>query len=594
MCAINGFNFKDDHLLKKMSSITSSRGPDNEGFYSSNNFSLSHNRLAIIDPTPKSNQPYYYKDLILSFNGEIYNYKQLKKKLESKGHNFFTNSDTEVVIRLFKEYGINSLKMLSGIFSIALYDKRKDLLYLSRDIIGVKPLYYYFDIHKKLFFFSSLIKPILLSVTSKSINEGSVLSYSNFNRNDLRETYFKDVFKLLPGEILIFDNIKKEISKSQLLKFDFKYDFHKKDLRKNINNIFSNQFISDVPIALSLSGGIDSNLIFSELIKSKNNNFNCYSVFFSESEKFSTDFKIADKVCKKNQIDLIPVEVSSKDFIDYSEKIVNIVEEPVGNSNSIANYILSKKVKEKVLFSGDGGDEIFTGYKRYKSIYFINLMNKFNPFRFLDINTNIKNLNRFFMKNSREMYLSFSEQNLFESQKNVYKNFRYLKFRDLNGMLNHSKSFDKNKLSNVMFHDLDTWIPNDILLRNDKIYAHSGIEVRVPFLDKQIIENYLMIKEFHKYGPFFNYKHMIIKEFKELQTINKVKLGFNSPFASWLRNQIFEYAKSILSKDYYDSSKILNINNCQNLLNLHKKKYFDPHLIWNLINIQIFLREFRL
>ncbi len=153
MCAINGFNFKDDHLLKKMSSITGSRGPDNEGFYSSNNFSLSHNRLAIIDPTPKSNQPYYYKELILSFNGEIYNYKQLKKKLENKGHNFFTNSDTEVVIRLFKEYGINSFKMLSGIFSIALYDKYKDLLYLSRDVVGVKPLYYYFDLHKKLFFF---------------------------------------------------------------------------------------------------------------------------------------------------------------------------------------------------------------------------------------------------------------------------------------------------------------------------------------------------------------------------------------------------------------------------------------------------------
>tara|TARA_B100001057_G_scaffold496374_1_gene597700 strand:+ start:6315 stop:8099 length:1785 start_codon:yes stop_codon:yes gene_type:complete len=594
MCAINGFNFKDDHLLKRMSSMTYSRGPDNEGLFSSDKFSLAHNRLAIIDPTPKSNQPYYYEELVLSFNGEIYNYKELKSKLESKGHKFLTNSDTEVVIRLFKEYGTNSFKLLSGIFSIAIYDKQKDTLYLIRDIVGVKPLYYHFDIHKKNFFFSSLIKPLLLSMTSRSINEKSILSYSNFNRNDLRETYFKNIFKLLPGEILIFNNKKKEISRFQLLEFEFEYDFSKKDLRNNIRDIFSGQFISDVPIALSLSGGIDSNLIFSELIKSKNNRFNCYSVFFSNSEKFSKDFKIADEVCKKNKMNLIPVEVTSKDFIDYSEKVVNIVEEPVGNTNSISNYILSKKVEEKVLFSGDGGDEIFTGYNRYKSIYLINLLNKFNPFSCLNINSNIKNLNRFFIKNSREMYLTFSEQNLFKSQANVYKNFRFLNDKDLNEMFNHSKSYNKNKLSNVMFHDLDTWIPNDILLRNDKIYAHSGIEVRVPFLDKKIIENYLMINEFNKYGLFFKYKHMITNEFKELQSISKIKLGFGSPFTSWLRNEIYDYAKSILSKDYYNSSELLNLHNCQNLLDTHKKKYFDPYLLWNLINIQIFLKEYRL
>ena len=192
------------------------------------------------------------------------------------------------------------------------------------------------------------------------------------------------------------------------------------------------------------------------------------------------------------------------------------------------------------------------------------------------------------------MYLTFSEQNLFKSQTNVYKNFRFLNDKDLNEMFNHSKSYNKNKLSNVMFHDLDTWIPNDILLRNDKIYAHSGIEVRVPFLDKKIIENYLMINEFNKYGLFFNYKHMITNEFKELQSINKTKLGFGSPFTSWLRNEIYDYAKSILSKDYYNSSELLNLNNCQILLDTHKKKYFDPYLLWNLINIQIFLREYKL
>lgn len=594
MCAINGINFRDDNLLKKMSSITNSRGPDNEGFFLSSNFSLAHNRLAIIDPTPKSNQPFYFKKLVISFNGEIYNYKELKKILQKKGYSFITNSDTEVIIKLFSEYGVESFKMLSGIFSISIYDQNEDQLYLIRDIVGVKPLYYHFDINKKKFFFSSLIKPILLGISSKMINENAIISYSNFNRNDFRETYFKDIFKVLPGELLIFDNKKKNFFRTQLLKFNLKSNLENRNLKKDISSIFSDQFISDVPVALSLSGGIDSNLIFLELLKKKNDKFNCYSVFFSDSKKFSKDFEIANEICRENKITLSPVEVKSQDLINETEEIVDIVEEPVGNSNSISNYILSQKVNEKVLFSGDGGDEVFTGYDRYKSIYILNLINKFNPFKNLNFQTRNKNFNRLFIKNSRDMYLTFSEQNLFKSQKQVYKNFKLLNSKDLNLILNHSINQKRNRLSNVMYHDLDTWIPNDILLRNDKIYANSGIEVRVPFLDKKIIENYLMIDEFNKYGFFFNYKHMLTKEFKELKKINKIKLGFNAPFASWLRNDLFDYAKLILSKDYYDSSSILDFENCQNLLKTHKSSYYDPHLIWNLINIQIFLRKFRI
>ncbi len=593
MCGINGFNFKNDELIKKMSSLTFSRGPDYEGFFSSERFSFSHNRLSIIDPLQRSNQPFLEDELVLSFNGEIYNHKELRKKLEFKGYNFLTSSDTEVIIKLFKEYGIDSFRMLSGIFSIALYDKRKDCLYLIRDIVGIKPLYYLYDNLKKKFFFSSLIKPLLLNLESKEINNLSVLSYANFNRNDFAETFFKKIFKVIPGELIIFDNKNKILNKEHFLKYNFNYNYDQKSIKKNIENIFSNQFVSDVPVALSLSGGIDSNLIFSELIKSQNK-FNCYSVFFSNSKKHSNDFLLASELCRSHNIDLTPVEVSPKDFINYSEKIVNIVEEPVGNSNSIANYILSKNVNEKVLLSGDGGDEIFTGYDKYKSIYILNLINKFNPFCNLNLRFKAKNLNRIFINNSKDMYLSFSEQNLFKRQKSVYKNFRYFEREDLDFIFNHSKKTFKNKLSNVMFHDLDTWIPNDILLRNDKIYAHSGIEVRVPFLDQQIIENYLMIDGYKKYGPFISYKHLISKHFREIKTKNKIKMGFNTPFASWLRNEIYDFAKNILSKEYYNSSNILDLKECENLLNLHKKKYFDPYLLWNLINIQIFLKEFKI
>ena len=147
-------------------------------------------------------------------------------------------------------------------------------------------------------------------------------------------------------------------------------------------------------------------------------------------------------------------------------------------------------------------------------------------------------------------------------------------------------------LSNAMFHDLDTWVPNDILVRNDKIYGDKGIEARVPFLDKNIIEDYLMLRDFKKYGFFFKSKNILIKNYTNLnKLILKKKMGFISPFASWLRQEIYDFGKDVLSKHYYDSSKIINFEFCQKLLERHRIEYCDPYLIWNLISLQIFLRK---
>tara|TARA_B100000795_G_scaffold269992_1_gene261703 strand:- start:1768 stop:3549 length:1782 start_codon:yes stop_codon:yes gene_type:complete len=590
MCGINGFNFQDKELLNKMTNITGPRGPDFTGYTSLPEYSVSHNRLAIVDTHARANQPYLFENLIISFNGEIYNHLELKKLLEQKGYKFKTTSDTEVIIKLFKEYGVDSFIKLSGIFAISIYDKLTKKLYLIRDVLGVKPLYYYFNEVKKKFYFSSLVKPLLLSINQKQLNLEAIESYSNFNRNDLNETYFKNIFKVLPGELIIFEN--QNLKKIKLLRFNFRKD-NIKDLSNEVTQTFSKQFISDVPVALSLSGGIDSNLILSQLLKNKNNNFNTYSVFFEGSKKFSKDFDIAKDIAKENDLNFNPVGIKPSDFIETADKIVDIVEEPVGNTNSVANYILSKNVNEKVLFSGDGGDEVFTGYDRYKSIHKINLLNCINPFKKLNLKFKNKNINRFFLKNSKELFLSFSEQNLFKNQNKVYKNFRFFKIEDLNNTLNHSLNMKDNcKLSSVMYHDLDTWVQNDILLRNDKIYANSSVELRVPFLDQNIIENYLMIDDQLKYGPFMQYKYLLKKTFKNQLKVNtKIKLGFNSPFSGLLRNELYNFAKDILSKDYHDSSDILNLSECNKLLEKHKNTYNDPFQIWNLISLQIFLRK---
>ena len=591
MCGINGFNFKNDELIVKMSSCTKSRGPDFTDYFKSENYSVSHNRLAIIDPESRSNQPFRFKNLILSFNGEIYNFLELKEKLKSKGYNFSTNSDTEVIIKLFYEYEEESFKFLSGIFALSIYDSIKNKIYLIRDQVGVKPLYYYFDSKNNKFAYSSLIKPLLLISDEKKLNNEAIKYYANFSRNDLRETFYKNIFKVLPGEIVIFEN--NRFYKKNFLSFDFEKKFEKKEFKNDIKSFFSKQFISDVPVALSLSGGIDSNIIFNELLEKKKKQFKCYSVFFKGSQKYSRDFNYAKNLCQINDVKFEPVEVSFENFIDNFEKIVDIVEEPVANTNSISNLILSEKIDEKVLFSGDGGDEIFTGYDKYRSIYFLNLISKLNFLKNSSFTFRNKNLSRVSIKDSREMFLSFSEQNMSKNQDYVYRNYQKVNSKDLDKILNHSKSITDNpRLANVMLHEIDTWLQNDILLRNDKIYANSGIEVRVPFLDKNVVEKYLMIKEFHKYGIFFRYKNLLKKFFyKETKYSMKSKSGFNSPFASWLRVELFEFANEILDKNYYDSSDILDLEECKNLLKQHKNNYTNPFLIWSLISLQVFLKK---
>ncbi len=594
MCGINGFNFKNIDLLKKMSQITSTRGPDNEGLYFNDAFSLSHNRLAIIDTEQRSNQPLKFNNLIISFNGEIYNYLDLKKKLQNLGYVFDTNSDTEVVIKLFDKYKLDSFKMLTGIFAISILDTLSNKIYLVRDVVGVKPLYYYYNNLSKKFYFSSLIKSLLLCKPDKEINLEALRSYANFNRNDLRETYFKGIFKVLPGEVVVVT--KNDFVRNKLINLSPKKQININYLKKDIKDLFSRQFLSDVPVALSLSGGVDSNIIFHELLKKMGNNFTCYSVSFDGPEKYNLDHDLAKKITLKYGIKFNTVTTSYKDFKDRAEDIVNIVEEPVGNTNSVANLILSENVKEKVLFSGDGGDEIFTGYDKYKSISLLSYFIKLNFLKNKKFNFNSKIMKRLFMKNSRQLYLSFSEQNLFKSQKKIYKNFDYFDEKDLNQIFNNSNFLkDEPKLSNVMFHDLDTWVVNDILLRNDKIYAHKGIEARVPFLDKDLIINYLMASDIEKYGFFFNNKKILKNKFdKELKDTLKKKSGFNTPFAGWLRNELLDFARSILSKDYYDSSNLINFDECEKLINNHKENYYDPFLIWNVINFQIFLRKFRI
>ena len=220
MCGINGFSFKDENLIDKMHQFIENRGPDSNGYYTDANISLGHSRLSIIDTNERSNQPFKYKDLVIVYNGEIYNYLHLRKKLLDLGIELKTSSDTEVIIVLFDLYGVKAFKMLSGIFALSIWNKKKEKLYLIRDILGVKPLYYKYDENIKNIYFSSSIYALKETNTKNEISEEALFFYQNLGRNDSNESFLKGIFKLSPGELIIFK--KKILIKKLFLKFKYK------------------------------------------------------------------------------------------------------------------------------------------------------------------------------------------------------------------------------------------------------------------------------------------------------------------------------------------------------------------------------------
>ena len=274
---------------------------------------------------------------------------------------------------------------------------------------------------------------------------------------------------------------------------------------------------------------------------------------------------------------------------------MDITEEPTGNQCAILNYSMSKIIDEKILMTGDGGDESFTGYDRYRSIHILNFLRKLNIFNVKLNKPNNKNLKRLFLDNPKDIYLSFSEQNIYKNSNKYFKNYKMYQKEDLH--LNHLENKKlENNLNNISFLDLDTIVPNEYLLRNDKIFMNEGIEVRVPLLDLNIIQNFLNISEYKKFNYIFQSKGLIKNLFKnDIHQLVSKKWGLQSPYAKWMKGPLQKFLYEVLSKDYYSKSiDYFNFDEIQKLIKIHKEKYYNPDLLWSLAMMQIFLRNFKL
>ncbi|MCX6723491.1 MAG: asparagine synthase (glutamine-hydrolyzing), partial [Candidatus Staskawiczbacteria bacterium] len=381
MCGIIGIrdfrNKISPQILSKMTDILSYRGPDDSGIYidEKNNVGFGHRRLSILDLSSAGHQPMSddNENIWVTFNGEIYNFKEIRKELENKGHRFKSNSDTEVIVKSYEEWGIEAVKKYRGMFAFAIWDKTKEKLFLVRDRAGVKPLYYY---HKdNLFLFSSELKSFHQHPKfEKEINFDALALFLQFGYILAPHTIFQDAYKLNPGHYLEIDKngSLKEIKYWDITDYYLEKPINKpedeieKELEQILIESFNYRMVSDVPVGVFLSGGIDSSLVAALLQTNSKNSIKTFTIGFNEKEYNEAPY--AKKIARHLKTDHNEIYCTSKDALEIIPKLSEIYDEPFGDSSSIPTYLVSKFARQqvKVALSADAGDELFCGYSRYE------------------------------------------------------------------------------------------------------------------------------------------------------------------------------------------------------------------------------------
>jgi len=386
MCGIAGiYNFNseriEESLLKKMSNLIKHRGPDGEGFYFDSNFGMAHRRLSIID-LKKGAQPIYNEDksVVIVYNGEIYNHKIIRDELKLKGHQFKTDTDTEVVLHAYEEWGYDSVSKYNGMFAYAIWDEKERRLFLARDRLGIKPLYYYLDYQTLIF--SSEIKSILLDprVTTK-MNCRALIDYATFQNVLDDKTFFHNIIKLLPAHYLTCDKDGVKIFKYWDIDFKKNMDITiDKSLILYENLLASSierHLMSDVPVGSYLSGGFDSTSVAYFASKCVNYHLHTFTGAFNEGDWYD-ERKYAREVAHDIKAIQHEIVITPKDFIEWIEKVIYHLDEPTTGTGALPHFLVSQCASKhvKVVLTGHGGDELFAGYPVYKVAYLKELFHK--------------------------------------------------------------------------------------------------------------------------------------------------------------------------------------------------------------------------
>lgn len=619
----------DKIKFKKALDLQKHRGPDDSDIYMGDTFIFGHRRLSIIDLNSHAKQPMVSNDgnYVVVFNGEIYNYLEIKDELIKKGYKFRTKSDTEVLLNSFIEYGIKCIEKFIGMFAFAIYDKTKNEFYIVRDRLGVKPLYYTKENNNIIF--SSEIKSILeLSRQKKELNTDAISSYLSFRYPVLNDTFFKGIYSLPPAHYIKISKKGFELNEywSLVNKFseqknDFGEEYYIKRLKDILEDSVKLRMRSDVAFGAFLSGGVDSSIITALMAQNSSKPIKTFTIGFSEDGYNEFEYaRIVSDIYKTDHREII---LNADDYIDTMEKLIEFKCAPLSVPNEVPLYLMSKELKKyiTVVLSGEGADEIFGGYGRiFRSPYDFERMKNIDN---LNLTNNEKEE---LSKNFIKKYGVKSFSNEIEHFLNIYS---YTSFKDKKKLLNidlekiEKKIEEKflnyfNEIKNETYYNKILYIFEKVHLvgllhRLDTTTMAASVEARVPFVDHRLVEFAFTIPFKYKLkwiderpktlmsdkiSENFDIPKYILKKAYENELPKEIlyrkKMGFPVPLNNWFGGDFNKYAKNILLSTTAKKRGLYNTSNIQKWLNSDKliKDHSFAMKIWMLINIELFIRKY--
>ena len=604
-------------LIKSMADAISHRGPDDDGYFVSGPVGLGFRRLSIIDLSG-GHQPLSNEDgaIHIVFNGEIYNYQELRQYLIGRGHVFRTQSDTETIVHLYEELGEACVEKLRGMFAFAIWDDRSKSLFLARDRVGIKPLYYSQTCNSVLF--ASEIKAILADPEFKAEVRTSMIDrFLTFDYVPGEETLFKNIYKLAPGHSLSFRGGR--VYKRQY--WDLHFEPSPSSLRQaksHLLNLLEESvalhMISDVPVGFLLSGGIDSTAMLGLAVGKTSHPISSYTIGFSDPE--TTDERpYARLAAEKYGSEHHETTISASQFAEFLPKYIWHMEEPVCEPPAVALYYVSRLAKDfvKVLISGEGGDEAFGGYSNYRTLLWLERLKRLpTPVRQL-FSTSLSMLGRFASADTSAKSAQFLRSRLEDSyysrtsHPSRFFNREWRQFYSTDFALGVDKKLSSHPairhlrnghrtgpLGKMLYVDTKTWLPDDLLVKADKMTMANSIELRVPLLDHKILEFAASLPASFKVHGFTT-KYIAKKTLNgrvPREILHRKKAGFPVPYEKWLRQDLKDWVHDLLldskttARGYFKKSAV------EKMLSEDAKSGGYSKEIFDLTVLELWHREF--
>jgi asparagine synthase (glutamine-hydrolysing) len=637
MCGICGkLNYGgvqvDEALLRRMCRSLAYRGPDDEGIFVSSKsqdtkvqVGLGHTRLSVIDTSDAGHQPMCNEDetIWLAYNGEIYNFKEIRTELKEKGHRFRSNTDSEIIIHLYEEEGIDCLKRLNGMFAFCIWDERLQKLWLCRDRLGIKPLVYYWD--GEIIIFASEIKGILCdSSVRKEIDWTSLNLYLTFNYIPAPKTIFKNIRKLEAGNYLLAERNTVVIRKYWDINTDVtplqdkpernsdQLGFYKKRLYGLLENSVQNRMISDVQLGAFLSGGIDSSIIVGLMARNSERPVKTFSIGYKDMPLFD-ETRYSREVARFNKTEHYEFKLDYKDILDSFPAVLDTLDEPFADSSAVPTYAVSQETKRHVTvaLAGDGADELFAGYRMYQGEYlakyysilpgiikkkiiepFINCLPDSREKKHSEYIRRLKKFTNGMSGSLAERFYGWQEIYPSDIRQKLIKHHLLdsMSFQEGQEIISQKlNEFAGDNINRMLYVDVKNSLPGDMLAKVDLMSMRNSLEVRVPFLDHEVVE-FAFEMEGNVKLKGLKRKYILMETFKDILPPilhNRPKWGFEMPIGAWLRKELKFLIDDFLSRDCVNKQGIFEYEAIDSLIKKHMSKKTDYSLqLWNLIVFQ--------